>query len=236
MDGAIVPARFESIVIDTLSQLQNDLYLKLLKEKGRAGFDEWKDFGVEILDFYTFLRESDITIVQVLGYEGSGKTVGGSFLNPATNVWFNIDKKPLTFGHKTYPKDSVFGKVNSKGNYIEVSDYGALKTNITAINSKSNNRLVCFVLNHIEDYNTATGPRQRLKVLGKMATKHNIEGAVVHTYYTNFDVNRQGQDRYRLIPNGTGYNTARSPMGMFDEEESIPNNFKLILDEINKNR
>lgn len=40
MDGAIAPARFESIVIDTLSQLQNDLYLKLLKEKGRAGFDD----------------------------------------------------------------------------------------------------------------------------------------------------------------------------------------------------
>jgi hypothetical protein len=91
-----------------------------------------------------------------------------------------------------------------------------------------------FLLAHIEDYKSAdnadgiTNVRQRLKVLGSMATKMNIEGSVVNTFYTY--VTMEGtKPKFQLRTQNTGYNTGRSQEELF-AEETIPNNFQLILD------
>lgn len=222
-------SKFRTVVIDTINQAQNDLYIKLLKDKKRgATFDDWRDFGVEILDLYAFIKSLPNTIpIQILGYEATGKTVGGRFLNPEETAWLNVDKKPLTFvgGRKMYSRE--------KKNYDEPSSYADIEKALTEIHKASKKPLVVFILGHIEDYkNKDNEMRQRLKILGKMANKHNIEGALSHCYYTHVDDTLKLTDpmRYQLrtIANK---DTARSPMGMW-ESEVIPNNLQLIVDKV----
>lgn len=223
--------KYRSIIIDTLNQLMNDHHTKLMKDKERgATYDEWRDFGVELLDMYDWIKSlPNVIPIQVLGYEATGKTVGGSYLNPDETVWLNVDKKPLTFANarKMYPVD------NSRKNYALVTGYDDIKNRIKQIGTKSKDPLIVFMLGHIEDYKAKDNKtRQRLKVLGKMATKYNIEGALSHTYYTDVDETKKWNDpsRYRLRTVSQN-DTARSPMGMWDSE-FIPNNYQLIVNKI----
>ncbi len=223
--------KYRSVIIDTINQVQNDLYVQLLNNKSKATFDDWKDFGVEILDLYSFIKSMPNTVpVQILGYEGTGKTVGGSFLDPSETVWLNADKKPLTFigARKKYPVD------NSLKNYKVVTGYDEIKSQLTGISTKAKEPLIVFVLGHLEDYKSEGGIiRQRLKVLGKMATKHNIEGALAHTYYTHIDnaVDVNSPERWKLSTANSGFNTARSPQGYWNSMY-IPNNYQMIVDKI----
>lgn len=229
MSTATASPKYDIVMVDTINQLQNDLYVKLLKDKGKATFDDWKDYGTEILFLFKTIRELPNTeIILILGYEGTGKTVGGRNLDPSTTLWLNCDKKQLSFsgGNKKYN--------STTGNYRETSTYEEAKNAIIyAANNRANPKfpLLVFILGHIEDYKVANeGTRQRLKVIGKMATKLNIEGAVVHTYYTQVEVEGD-KVFYKLMTSTNGFNTARSPMDMFPEK-IIDNDFTIIRDRI----
>lgn len=224
--------KYRSIILDTINGLQNKLYLELLKEKGKATHDEWRDYGTDILDLYDFIKSlPDTVIVQILGYEGTGKTVGGSNLDPDETVWLNSDGKPLSFfgARQKYPVD------NSRKNYKEVYDYDAAKNQISAIHAKRKGTLIVFVLGHIEDYKGEDQMmRQRLRILGKMATKLGVEGInVSHTYYTKINASLGHNDtaRYQLTVANSGMNTARSPQGYW-ETFTIQNNYQDIVDKI----
>ncbi len=223
--------KYRSAILDTIGGLQNALYLEFMRGKNPTIHD-WKDFGVEILDLFDYVKRlEDTVIVLVLGYEGSGKTVGGSYLNPDETVWMNADNKPLTFfgARGKYPTD------NSKKNYKEVTTYEDVKANIKAIHAKRKGTFVFFVNGHIEDYKGEDQLiRQRLKILGKMATKLGIEGLnVSHTYYTKVDASLEHTNslRYKLSVANSGSNTARTPQGYWLTNE-IPNNYQLIVDRI----
>ena len=218
-----------NIVIDTLNGVQNDEFTELSK---KPNFDIWYDFGKDVLQLYLHLKTlPNVVLVQILGREGSGKTVGGMFLNPDETVWLNTDKKPLSFigAKKMYPVDG------SKKNYFTPNTYKQIETLITGASKKSKDPLIIYILGHIEEFKSGVESRERLKVLGKMATKLNVEGGLIHTYYTDIDVSKQGNDpsRYRLSTMNSGFNTARSPMGMW-EESYIANNYQLITDKIVK--
>lgn len=223
--------RIRNIVIDTINQLMNDQHIALMEAKGRgATYDEWRDFGVDLLDLYNYIKSlPNVVPIQILGYEGSGKTVGTSFLNPEETYYLNIDKKPLTFAgaRKMYSVE--------KKNYAVVTGYKDVKEAIKQISTIAKQPLIIYMLGHIEDYKTKGDVvRQRLKVLGKMATKYNIEGALSHTYYTHIDEDKKNMDSSRYLLRTVSQNdTARSPMGMWDSE-FIPNNLQLITDAVIK--
>jgi hypothetical protein len=222
-------SKYRTVVVDTINQLMNDQHVALMEAKNRgATYDEWRDFGVDVLDLYHFIKSLPNTIpIQILGYEGSGKTVGGSFLNPEETYWLNIDKKPLTFvgARKMYGVE--------RKNYAVPTGYKQVKEAITAIHGASKTPLIVFILGHIEDYKAKGDTvRQRLKLLGKLASKYNIEGALSHTYYTHVDEDLKHTDpkRYQLRTVSVN-DTARSPMGMW-ETEFIPNNLQQIVDKV----
>ncbi len=220
--------KYTSVVIDTLNALQNKEYVDHMLKKGSPNFDDWRDFGAEVLQLYNFLKVRG-TIVQILGSEGTGKTVGGMFLNPDETVWMNCDNKPLSFtgANKLYPPD------NSRKNYSIASTFKDVMEQCSAIYKvRKQDPLVFFILAHVDVYKLNNAERLRLRVLGKMATKLNIEGSTTHTYYTV--VNPTEKDplkKYQLSTQNSGFDTARSPMGMWSES-TIPNNLKLILDKI----
>lgn len=225
--------RFRGAILDTLNQIQQDQYTELLRDKGKAGFDEWKDFGVEVMDLYLYIKKqlTGSIIVQISGYEGSGKSCGALELNSEEFYYLNADKKPLTFDDtmELYPPDG------SKKNYKEVSSYEDVKTYLKgAYDRRKDGPFIIFILVHIEDFKSKEGiQRQRMKTLGKMATKNNIEGSLVHCYYTKIDPSFpfDSSDRYRLEVFNDGFNTARSPMKYFTEF-SIRNSFQIVVDKI----
>lgn len=103
------------------------------------------------------------------------------------------------------------------------------------IHAKRKGTLIVFVLGHLEDFKGEGGEtRQRLKVLGKMATKLGIEGLnVSHTYYTKINASLDHNDpkRYQLTVANSGLNTARSPQGYW-KTFTIENNYQTIVDRI----
>nr|HPQ80091.1 hypothetical protein [Candidatus Dojkabacteria bacterium] len=91
---------------------------------------------------------------------------------------------------------------------------------------------IAFLTCHVEDFKSGTETRQRMKTLGKVATKMNIEGKMENVFYSKI-MKEGNQTKYYLATRNNGYNTGRSSEGMF-EDELIPNNFQLIVDAIDK--
>lgn len=222
--------KFEVVVLDTINQIQNNKYMDMLDKNTMITRDKWKDFGVEIYMLYHFCKELGVEIVQVLGYEGSGKSYGIKFLNPETTLWLHADAKPITFkgGRQAYSRE--------KGNYTEPNTYEKVEKFIKFANDNRVDKskpLVVFILGHIEDFKSEDGiMRQRLKVLGNLATKLNIEGSLAHCYYTDISY-VEDKPKYSLNTQNSGYNTARSLEELF-ETPLIPNNFQLVLEAIRK--
>ncbi|KKN88719.1 hypothetical protein LCGC14_0246100 [marine sediment metagenome] len=227
------PARFRSLLIDTISQLQDDQYLAELAaaKSKKLEYDEWRNHGVSILTLYKTIKSlSDTTVIQVLGYEGTGKSMGGYYLDPTETFWLNIDKKPLPWAgwKKTYG--------DKHKNYAVSSSYSEVEEFITEAHSRAKKPFVVFILGHLEDFTSVRGEkRQQLRVIGKMAHKHNIEGALVHNYYTRIDETKDALDpeRYLLSTQNSGLNTARSPFLLWDKMH-IPTNFQNIVDAVVK--
>lgn len=235
-DGAIEyvkypTGKYRSCIIDTISAPQNRLYKEINQDK-RTTHDQWKDFGWEIYNLYDEIKKLPETlIVQVLGLEGTGKTVGGKKLNPEENAWINADNKPLSFmgARQMYPEDK------SRKNYSVSETYDDILKNVKALHEKRKGTFIVFILGHLDVYKGANELMfQRLRVLGKQATKLGIEGLnVFATYYTKIAANIPATDpsRYKLAVSSSGFDTARTPEGYHNESE-IPNNYQLIVDKI----
>lgn len=226
---------YKTVVIDTINQPQNDEYLEHLQKKGKAGFDEWRNYGVEILDLVQFIKQLkskdglDCVPVFILGFEGTGKSMGARKLDHESNLWINCDKKPLPFmgWRKLYSPDNK-NYTNEKTTYKHIKEYCSMVAN-QCVGVPP----IVFILGHLENYKAGQEDFQRLKVLGKMAHKFNLEGQTVHTYYTQIDGTESldSLDRYLLRAHNTGFDTARSPEGYFSEE-TFQNNFQTIVDKI----
>ena len=57
----------DAIIVDTLNAIQNGLYAKVLEKKGKANFDDWTDYGVDIYLFMKDLINFGFEVVLVLG-------------------------------------------------------------------------------------------------------------------------------------------------------------------------
>lgn len=222
---------YRSCVVDTINAPQNTL-LRISNRNKSTSLNEWRDFGWEILDLFDNIKKLDDTVlILVLGLEGSGKTVGGKYLNPTENAWINADNKPLSFfgARNMYPPD------NSKKNYSTADDYDTILKVIKAMHSKRKGTFIVYITGHIEMYK-GSGDMiyERLKVLGRQATKLGIESLnAFSTYYTKViaGLAATNPERYRLTTATTGFNTARTPEGYWTEAE-IPNNYQLITDKV----
>lgn len=63
--------RYTAVVVDTINQAMNDTYVEYQHEIGKPGFDIWRDYSVEVLYLYQYIRSlKGAIIVQVLGREG----------------------------------------------------------------------------------------------------------------------------------------------------------------------
>jgi len=217
--------KVRSIVIDTLTAIQTNEYME---DKRKPGHDQWKDYGSTIYTFMHDLQELGFECIMILGEPGTGKSSGMHTLEHETNVWYNADEKnPVWIGGK-----QEYGRKNAPTKFQVIpKTYTDIINHIKLLISKGafEDEKFAFVLGHTEIYKSGVDNKERLKTLGKVATKMQLEGRMETVLYSKV-VMDSGKPTYVLETQNDGYNTARSPMGVF--EGKIPNDYKLVLDKI----
>ena len=185
------------------------------------------------------LQKLNFEIVLVLGYEGTGKSYGIKYLEPKTCFWYNADNKNPTFkniqhGDTTISSREFYGTKTNPGKFMIIPNtYDDITNHLNALKEKGflDDNPIAFLLAHVEDYKSEDGEmRQRLKTLGNLATKMNIEGIVENCFYTKL-VSVGDKVEFKLDTKNSGTNTCRSLEDAFNTRY-IDNNFQLIYDAI----
>lgn len=228
------------IVIDTVNAIQNNQYMDMLDRNTMVTREKWKDFSVDIYMFMVEdLQKLGFETVMILGYEGSGKSFGARYAKPGSLMWYNCDRKNPTFktieyGEESFNAKEIYGTKKNPTRLMALPNtYDEITKHIKMLDSKgvlAEDR-VAFILGHIEDYKSEGGEiRQKLKMLGNLSSKMNIEGSLENCLYTK--VTRLGDKiEYKLDTQNSGSNTGRSLHGAF-ESRYIDNNFEVIYNAI----
>ncbi len=213
-----------SICVDTLTQIQEN---QLAADQQKPGHDQWRDYGISILHFVNRLQELGFDICLILGEPGSGKSSGMRTLAENTNIWFNADNKnPTWTGGR-----AIYGKKHApKMPYHMVpKSYADILAHIEAGMEKGMfaEDKVAFITGHTEVYKSGIETRVRLKTLGKLANKMQIEGKLEVVCYAKVkkDVGT-GDLQFLLHTQNDGTNTARSNQGML--EGVMENDYNII--------
>ena len=219
--------KIRTITIDTLTGIQNEMYMT---DQKKATHDKWADFGKGIWQLISELQDRGFEVILILGDPGTGKSTGMRNLPSKTNIWFNADNKnPVWIGGK-----AEYGtKINPIMPYHLVpKSYSEVIAHVDAVQARGmfEDEKYAILTAHTEDYKTANGEvKSRLKVLGNLATKMQLEGRLETVLYAT--VKREGEKtEYLLETENNGYNTARSPMGLFDS--IIENDYNEIINKL----
>lgn len=146
-----------------------------------------------------------------------------------TNIWYNADNKnPVWEGGK-----AEYGKKLApiKPYHIIPKTYDDVIAHINTGLKKGmfEEERYAILTGHIEDYKSGYNSKKRLKILGKMATKMQLEGKLETVMYS--EVTKEGaKTSYILHTENDGTNTARSPMGLF--EPVIENDYNFIINKL----
>lgn len=219
--------KIKTVTIDTLTSIQDNEYM-LAKKK--ADFDKWRDFGVDVYTLCHELRVQGFDVILILGDPGTGKSTGMRNLDPETNMWFNADNKNPVWlgGRKAYGKTSA-----PKAPYhivpITYSEITSAIQETLDANMFEEDR-VAFVIGHIETYKQGLETKLRLKTLGNLTNKMQVEGKLEAVLYSEVKV-EGGKTSYVLATQNNGLNSARSPQGMF-EDDYIENDYQKVVDAI----
>ena len=218
--------KVRTITIDTLTGIQNEIYMASIK---KPNYDKWTDFGKSIWQLITKLQKFGFEIIMILGEPGTGKSTGMRNLPSKTNIWFNADNKnPVWEGGKTeYGKKSApiepYHMIPKT--YKNVTDH--IKEGIDK--GMFEEERYAILTGHIEEYKTGSLNKKRLKVLGNLATKMQLEGKLETVMYA--EVRKEGEEtQYVLTTENDGFNTARSHMNMF--EPVIDNDYNFIIEKL----
>lgn len=107
--------------------------------------------------------------------------------------------------------------------------YSVLKE---AMNARAD--LKVFVLMHSENIGDTLNPYFKIKTLGKMIDNVlTVEGLFTYVFFTYKKMNDDKVMEYKFITNGDGTNTAKSPMGCF-EDLLIDNDLQYVIEQIDK--
>jgi len=218
--------KIRTITVDTLTGIQNEIYMQ---EQKKATHDKWKDYGQGIWKFISYLKNAGFHIILILGDPGTGKSSGMRTLHPKTNVWFNADNKYAVWKGGKNEYGTTAKPIAPY--HIVPKTYQDIIKNIEDLGKKGafEEERFAILTGHIEDYKSGNANKQRLKVLGNLATKMQLEGRLETVLYSEV-IKEAGETRYVLTTENSGFNTARSPMDLFDS--IIDNDYQFVIDKL----
>lgn len=105
--------------------------------------------------------------------------------------------------------------------------YSILKASISM-----RDNLNVVVTCHSENIGTPDDPSFKIKTLGKMIDNTiTVEGLFTYVLFTDVSRDADNKTTYSFITHSDGSNTAKSPLGCF-EEDKIPNDLQYVIDQI----
>lgn len=217
-------SKIRTICVDTLTQIQENEYMT---DKKKPGHDKWKDYATTVHTFVIALQQLGFEIILVIGPPGTGKSSGMATLPADSNIWFNADNKNPVWkgGKQEYGK-----KINPRMPYHMIPfSYDDILTHIQEglANGMFEEERYAFLTGHTENFKEGPETRIRLKTLGQLTNKMQIEGKFETVLYSAVEKDDKGDLNYILETQNNGYNTARSPQGAFDGK--IPNDYNFIV-------
>lgn len=216
-----------AVIIDTLTATQTNEWLSMEK---KPNHDKWMDMGKSIFEFCTFLEGAGFELIFILGNPGTGKSCGIRTLDPDKTIFINADKKNPTW---TGGREIYGLKSNPKlPHHFIPTSYESIINHLKKIGERIGfeEKRYAFLTAHIEEYKSGVETCQRLKTIGKMSSKYQLEAKAENVFYTRVKKTEEGTS-YILETENNGYNTARSIMSVFPPE--IPNDYQLIIDTLN---
>lgn len=217
--------QIRSIYIDTLTGIMNEMYMTA---RQKPGFDKWFDWGADIWKLVSTLNNRGYECIFLLGEPGTGKSSSMRNLPHNSNVWFNADmKNPVWLGGK----EEYGTKFQPRLPYHVVpKNYADIINHLDLLEQRGMvaDEKFAILTGHIETYKSGNETNQRLKVLGNLSTKMQLEGRAETVLYCSVNPDVESNDRYVFETQNNGFNTARTPMGMF--APVIPNDINLVLD------
>jgi hypothetical protein len=125
-----------------------------------------------------------------------------------------------------------FNRADETG-YKKFTDIGQALASVAKKPASMRDDLFVFYLTHSEETSDERGTRkQKAKTIGKMVDeKLTIEGLFAIVLYAKVKKNADGEMEYVFQTKTSGYNTCKSPYGMF-EETDVDNNLQLVKDAI----
>lgn len=219
--------KIRSIVVDTLTALQENQYMR---DSSKPGFDEWTDFGKAVFTFIDDLLLKNFDVILILGEPGTGKSSGLRTLPSKSNIWFNNDRKNPTwiggeeeYGKKFNPTPRFHVIPQSYEDIITVID------KVIAAGMFEDDKYAILTA-HTETYKVGNLTKERLKTLGKQATKMRIEGKLETVLYSRTEKSK-GKTVYILETENDSFNTARSKQ-QSKFPPKIPNDYNYIINRL----
>ncbi len=218
--------KVRTICVDTLTGIQNEMYMTSIK---KPNHDKWADYGQAIWQLNSDLQNLGFETILVLGDPGTGKSTGMRTLPSKTNIWFNADNKnPVwTGGKEEYGK-----KNNPKMPYHVIpKTYSDIINHVTEGLEKGmfEEERFAILTGHTEEYKKGNEVHYRLKTLGNMATKMQLEGKYETVLYARA-IQDSGSTKFILETQNDGFNSTRSPMGLF--EPTIDNDYNFVIQKL----
>ena len=218
--------KIRTICIDTVTQIQENQFMT---DKRKPGHDKWKDYSTELWEFMLQLQKLGFELILIIGPPGTGTSSGMRTLDHNTNIWFNVDNKnPVWHGGK-----EEYGKKNAPRMPYHVipQTYADMLNHISGglQNGMFEEERYAIITGHTENFKEGAETRVRLKTLGNLNNKMQLEGKLEVVLYSSVEV-ENGTPKYILETQNNGYNTARSPMNLF--EGKIDNDYKFIIDKL----
>lgn len=218
--------KIRTICVDTLTGIMNEMFMTSSK---KPTHDKWADWGKGVWQLISALQDRGFEIILILGEPGTGKSSGMRTLPSKTNVWFNADNKNPVWegGKKEYGK-----KMNPIMPYHLVpKNYNDIISHIDEIESRGmfEEEKYAILTGHTEDYKTGNLVKRRLKILGNLGTKMQLEGRLETVLYSNV-IKEGSETKYVLETENDGFNTARSPMNLF--EPVIDNDYSMVINKL----
>lgn len=219
--------KIRTICIDTVTQIQEHEYML---DKKKPGHDKWKDYSTTLYAFMVQLQELGFELILIIGPPGTGKSSGMRHLPHNTNIWFNADNKNPVWegGKEEYGK-----KVNPRGPYHMIpKTYEDILEHIKGGIQKGmfEDERYAFITGHTENFKEGAETRIRLKTLGNLNNKMQLEAKLETVLYSGVEKDDKGNLNYILETQNNGYNTARSPMNLF--EPKIENDYNFIINKL----